>query len=57
MSSRHWTDFSRTALSVAVAIVAAAPAMAQNTTSAISGRITSADGKAVAGRHGCDPPP
>jgi len=49
MSSRHWTDFSRTALSVAVAIVAAAPAMAQNTTSAVSGRITSADGKAVAG--------
>lgn len=49
MSSRHWTDFSRTALSVAVAIVAAAPAMAQNTTSAIGGRITSADGKAVAG--------
>ncbi|WP_428506063.1 TonB-dependent receptor [Roseateles sp.] len=49
MSSRHWTDFSRTALSVAVAIVAAAPAMAQNTTSAIAGRVLSADGKAVAG--------
>ncbi|OYU26800.1 MAG: Oar protein [Burkholderiales bacterium PBB2] len=49
MSSRHWSDFSRTALSVAVAIVAAAPAMAQNTTSAVAGRVTSADGKALAG--------
>lgn len=41
--------FSRTALSVAVAIVAAAPAMAQNTTAAIGGRVLAADGKAVAG--------
>jgi len=32
-----------------VAIVAAAPAMAQNTTAAIGGRVTSADGKPVAG--------
>jgi hypothetical protein len=49
MSSRHWGSFSRTALSVAVAIVAAAPAMAQNTTAAIGGRITGADGKPLAG--------
>lgn len=45
----HWTGFSRTAIAAAVAIVAVAPALAQNTTSAISGRITDADGKPVAG--------
>jgi hypothetical protein len=49
MSSRHWGSFSRTALSVAVAIVAAAPAMAQNTTAAIGGRVVGGDGKPVAG--------
>jgi len=49
MSSRHWTGFSRTALSVAVAIVAAAPAMAQNTTAAIGGRVSGADGKPLSG--------
>lgn len=49
MSSRHWAGFSRTALSVAVAIVAAAPAMAQNTTAAIGGRVLGGDGKPVAG--------
>jgi len=41
--------FPRTALAVAVALVAAAPAMAQNTTAAIGGRVTSPDGKPVAG--------
>ena len=45
----HWTGFSRTAIAAAVAIVAVAPALAQNTTSAINGRITDADGKPVAG--------
>ncbi|CAN5265953.1 TonB-dependent receptor [soil metagenome] len=52
MSSRHWSDlsgFSRTALSVAVAIVAAAPAMAQNTTASVGGQVVGADGKGVAG--------
>ncbi len=40
----------RTALAAAaVAIVAAAPAFAQNTTSAIGGQVTGADGKPVAG--------
>src|SRR6478609_6112813 len=50
--SRHmsgYASFSRTALSVAVAIVAAAPAMAQNTTAAIGGRVTGADGAPLAG--------
>lgn len=48
-NSKDWSGFSRTALSVAVAIVAAAPAFAQNTTSAVGGRITGADGKPLAG--------
>lgn len=38
----------RTVISVAVAL-AAAPALAQNTTAAIGGRVTSADGKPLAG--------
>ena len=43
--------FSRTALAAAVvmAVAAATPALAQNTTSAISGTVTGADGKPVAG--------
>ena len=45
----EFSIFSRTALSVAVAIVAAAPAFAQNTTAAIAGRVTSADGKPLSG--------
>lgn len=52
MRSMHdplFSSFSRTALSAAVAIVMAAPAFAQNTTSAMNGRVTSADGKPVAG--------
>ncbi len=40
--------FARTVVSVAVAM-AAAPVLAQNTTSAVSGRVTGADGKPVAG--------
>ncbi|MCX2862739.1 carboxypeptidase regulatory-like domain-containing protein [Paucibacter sp. PLA-PC-4] len=50
MSSNRWS-FTRTALSAAVAIVAAAPVMAQNTTAAVSGRVTGTDGKAVAGAN------
>ena len=49
MNRDYWTGFTRTALSAAVAIVVAAPALAQNTTSAIGGQITGADGKGVAG--------
>lgn len=41
--------FARTALAAAVAIVAMAPAMAQNTTAAIGGRVLTPDGKPVAG--------
>lgn len=48
---RHtpWTCFHPTALAAAVAIVAAAPALAQNTTAAIGGRVTDGSGKPVAG--------
>lgn len=49
MSNRNWTGFSLSALGAAVAIVAAAPAMAQNTTAAINGRISAIDGKPVSG--------
>ena len=49
MSNRFGSGFPLSALCAAVAIVAAAPAMAQNTTAAIGGRVTSADGKPVAG--------
>ena len=44
-----WTGYARTALAVAVAIVVAAPALAQNTTSAIGGRVTGSDGKPIPG--------
>lgn len=48
---RHtpWTRFHPTVLAVAVAIVAAAPALAQNTTAAIGGRVVDGSGKPVAG--------
>lgn len=52
MRSSHdslFSGFSRTALSAAVAIVVAAPAFAQNTTAAMGGRVSGADGKPVAG--------
>ena len=52
MRSNHhltFSGFSRTVLSAAVAIVVAAPALAQNTTAAIGGQITGADGKPVSG--------
>ncbi len=49
MNNRDWMGFSRTALAAAVAIVAAAPAFAQNTTASIGGLIVGGDGKPVAG--------
>ncbi len=44
----RWTSFTRTAVAAAV-VVMAAPALAQNTTAAVSGTVTGADGKPVAG--------
>ena len=49
MSANPFLHFSRTALAAAAAIVLAAPALAQNTTAALGGRITGGDGKPVAG--------
>ncbi len=51
MNNRDWMVFSPTAVAVAVAVVfvAAAPALAQNTTAAVGGQVTGADGKPVAG--------
>ena len=48
MAHSDWTGFPRTVIAVAVAL-AAAPVLAQNTTSAVSGLVTGADGKPVAG--------
>jgi len=52
MNHPDWLGFSRTAVAVAVATItglAAAPALAQNTTSGINGVVTGADGKPAAG--------
>jgi len=49
MSNRFGSGFPLSALCAAVAIVAAAPVMAQNTTAAVAGRVTATDGKPVAG--------
>ena len=52
MRSRHeqiFAGFSRTVLSAAVAIVGAAPALAQSTSSGIGGQVVSASGQPVAG--------
>ena len=49
MNQPPWSGFARSALSAAVAIVVAAPALAQNTTAAISGSVVDANGKPVAG--------
>ncbi|KPF49327.1 Oar protein [beta proteobacterium AAP121] len=49
MNNRDWMGFSRTAMAVAVAVVAAAPAFAQNTTASLGGLIVGGDGKPVAG--------
>jgi len=48
MSHSDWTGFPRTVISIAVAM-AALPVLAQNTTSAVSGVVTGADGRPVAG--------
>ena len=45
----HWMGISRTAVAAAVAIVVAAPALAQNTTAGVAGLVTGADGKPLAG--------
>lgn len=44
-----FSSFSRTALSAAIAIVVAAPALAQSTSSGIGGQVVSASGQPVAG--------
>ncbi len=49
MSNRFGSGFPLSALCAAVAIVAAAPAMAQNTTAAIAGQVVGADGKPLGG--------
>ncbi|MDQ2779875.1 MAG: TonB-dependent receptor [Pseudomonadota bacterium] len=49
MNRHHPFAFSRSAMAIAVAIVAAAPALAQNTTAGINGRVTGADGQPIAG--------
>ena len=49
MHDRDWTHFTRTAIAVAVTVVAAAPALAQNTTAAVGGRVVDVAGKPVAG--------
>jgi hypothetical protein len=48
MHHSDWTGFPRTVISIAIAL-AAAPALAQNTTSAVSGLITGANGQPLAG--------
>ena len=49
MHHRDWTLHARTVIAVAVAIVAAAPALAQNTTAAVGGQVVDAAGKPAAG--------
>ncbi len=49
MIHNSWTGCSRTAVALAVAVVAAAPALAQNTTASLAGRVLAADGSPVAG--------
>lgn len=48
MSHSAWTGFPRTIIAAA-AVAIVAPALAQNTTSAVSGVVTGADGKPVSG--------
>jgi len=49
MNRQDWMGFPMTAVAVAVAVVAAAPALAQNTTSAVGGTVVGLDGKPIAG--------
>jgi hypothetical protein len=48
MTKTHWTALSKFAIGVVIA-AATLPAMAQNTTSAVGGRITGTDGKPASG--------
>ena len=48
MTQHYWSGFMRSAMGAAVAIVVAAPALAQNTTAAVGGTVVGTDGKAVA---------
>lgn len=48
MQHPHWLGFARTAVAVAV-VAATAPALAQNTTSALNGRVAGPDGTGIAG--------
>ncbi len=49
MFGDRWMGLTRTAVAAAVAVVVAAPALAQNTTAGIAGVVTGADGKPLAG--------
>jgi len=49
MHHTNWMGFSRTAMAIAVAVVAAAPALAQNTTASLGGRAVDGAGAPVAG--------
>jgi hypothetical protein len=49
MNMRFGSRFTLSALGAAVAIIAAAPAYAQNTTSAVAGQVLGTDGKPLAG--------
>lgn len=49
MNERVGMGFTRTAMALAVAVVAAAPALAQNTTAAVGGQVIGAGGQPVAG--------
>ena len=52
MSIERYSVFARTALSAAAIVVMAAPALAQNTTAGIAGRVTDAAGNLAAGANG-----
>ncbi len=45
----RWMGLTHTAVAAAVAVVMVAPALAQNTTAGVAGRVTGADGKPLAG--------
>jgi hypothetical protein len=45
----RWMGMTRTAVAAAVAVMMVAPALAQNTTAGVAGRVTGADGKPLAG--------
>ena len=49
MRASSFHPFPRTALALAAAVVVCAPALAQNTTAALSGQVSGSDGKPVAG--------